>query len=286
MDVEAVGRVGDEWLLQTSEGPIRAGWVVNAAGLGADLLNRRFGHDEFTIAPRRGQLIVFDKLARGLVSCIVLPVPTERTKGVLVAPTVYGNVLLGPTAEDIDGRGDTVTTAAGLGGLLDAGRRILPDLVDEEVTATYAGIRAATEHRDYQITIHEEEHYACVGGIRSTGLTASLAIAEHVVDHMGAGGLSLVEAEQEPEIPHMPELGERATRAFENDRLVAADPAYGHVVCFCERVTDGELRDALAPRCPPPTSGACAGAPAPPTGAVRASSVARPSRPGWQAVTG
>ena len=100
-----VGRDGEGWLLQTSGGPIRAGWVVNAAGLGADLLNRRFGHDEFTIAPRRGQLIVFDKLARGLVSSIVLPVPTERTKGVLVAPTVYGNVLLGPTAEDIEGRG-------------------------------------------------------------------------------------------------------------------------------------------------------------------------------------
>ena len=104
------------------------GWSTRP-GLGADLLNRRFGHDEFTIAPRRGQLIVFDKLSRGLVSSIVLPVPTERTKGVLVAPTVYGNVLLGPTAEDIEGRDDTVTTAPGLDGLLDAGRRILPDLV-------------------------------------------------------------------------------------------------------------------------------------------------------------
>jgi glycerol-3-phosphate dehydrogenase len=246
VDVAAVGRDRHEWLLQTSGGPVRADWVVNAAGLGADLLNRRFGHDEFTIAPRRGQLIVFDKLARGLVSSIVLPVPTERTKGVLVAPTVYGNVLLGPTAEDIEGRTDTVTTTLGLGGLLDAGRRILPELVDEEVTATYAGLRAATEHRDYQITIHEDEHYACVGGIRSTGLTASLAIAEHVVDHMGRGGLSLVDAEHEPEIPRMPELGERATRPFEDDRLVAADPAYGHIVCFCERVTDGEIRDALA----------------------------------------
>jgi glycerol-3-phosphate dehydrogenase len=250
VNVTDVGRDGHRWLLQTSEGPIRADWVVNAAGLGADVLNRRFGHDEFTIAPRRGQLIVFDKLARGLVSSIVLPVPTEKTKGVLVAPTVYGNVLLGPTAEDVEGRGDTFTTAAGLGGLLDAGRRILPELVDEEVTASYAGLRAATEHRDYQITIHEEEHYACVGGIRSTGLTASLAIAEYVVDHMGAGGLTLVEAEHEPEIPHMPELGERATRPFEDDRLVAADPAYGHVVCFCERVTDGEVRDALGAAVP------------------------------------
>ena len=110
-------------------GLVRADWVVNAAGLGSDLLNRRFGHDEFAIAPRRGQLVVFDKLARALVSSIVLPVPTERTKGVLVAPTVYGNVLLGPTAEDIADGSDTATTAAGLDGLLDAGRRIVPDLV-------------------------------------------------------------------------------------------------------------------------------------------------------------
>ena len=77
-----------------------------------------------------------------------------------------------------------------------------------------------------------------------------MAIAELVVDHMGAGGLSLVETEHEPEIPHLPELGERATRPFEDDRLVAADPAYRHVVCFCERVTDGEVRDALAAAVP------------------------------------
>ena len=121
----------------------------------------------------------------------------------------------------------------------------MPDLVDEEVTATYAGLRAATEHTDYQITIHDRERYACVGGIRSTGLTASLAIAEHVVEHMGAAGLSLVEADHEPAIPHMPQLADRATRPFEDALLVDADPAYGHIVCFCERVTEGEVRDAL-----------------------------------------
>ena len=79
---------------------------------------------------------------------------------------------------------------------MDAGRRIVPDLVGEEVTATYAGVRAATEHRDYQITVHERERYVCVGGIRSTGLTASLAIAEHVADQMGEAGLPLAEADR------------------------------------------------------------------------------------------
>jgi glycerol-3-phosphate dehydrogenase len=244
-DVTDVTRDADAWLLRTTAGSVRADWVVNAAGLGSDLLNHRFGHDGFTIAPRRGQLIVFDKLARSLLSSIVLPVPTERTKGVLVAPTVYGNVLLGPTAEDVPDREDTATTAAGIDGLLDAGRRILPDLVNEEVTATYAGLRAATEHSDYQISVHDHEHYACVGGIRSTGLTASLAIAEHLIQEMVAGGLTLVEAEDEPAVPPMPELAERATRAFENTQMIERDPAYGHIMCFCERVTEGEVRDAL-----------------------------------------
>ena len=245
VEVTAVSRDAGTWVLHTSRGVLRADWVVNAAGLGSDLLDRQFGHDEFTIAPRRGQLVVFDKMARPLLSSILLPVPTERTKGVLVAPTVYGNVLLGPTAEDVPDRDDTATTAAGIDGLFDAARRIVPDLVHEEVTATYAGVRAATEHPDYQITIHDGEHYACVGGIRSTGLTASLAIAEHVVGGMGAAGLRLAEAEHEPAVPHMPQLGESATRAFEDVRMIQDDPAYGHIVCFCERVTAGELRDAL-----------------------------------------
>jgi glycerol-3-phosphate dehydrogenase len=250
--VTDVTRDGDagRWVVQTAEGPVHTEWVINAAGLFSDQVNRWFGHDEFTIAPRRGQLIVFDKLARALVSSIVLPVPTQRTKGVLVAPTVYGNVLLGPTAEDIDDPEDSATTAPGLAGLLDAGRRILPDLVGDEVTATYAGVRAATEHRDYQITVHERDHYVCVGGIRSTGLTASLAIAEHVCGHMGAAGLPLAETDDEPVIPRMPELGEVGVRAFADNALVQRDPAYGHIVCFCERVTEGEVRDALGTAVP------------------------------------
>jgi glycerol-3-phosphate dehydrogenase len=250
VEVTDVSRDEDAWLLQTTEGAVRADWVINAAGLGSDLLDRRFGHDDFSIAPRRGQLIVFDKQSRSLLSSILLPVPTERTKGVLVAPTVYGNVLLGPTADDIVDRGDTATTADGLSGLLEAGRHILPGLVDEEVTALYAGVRAATEHRDYQIRTHADQHYVCVGGIRSTGLTASLAIAEHVVTEMATGGLPLADAEHEPAIPHLPELAESGLRAYQDAGRIEVDSAFGRIVCFCERVTEGELRDALTSTVP------------------------------------
>ena len=114
--------------------------------------------------------------------------PTSRGKGVLVAPTVYGNVLLGPTADDLDDKTATGTTEAGLEALRRQGSRILPALLDEEVTTTYAGLRAATEHGDYQVELHPEQGYVCVGGIRSTGLTASLALAEHVAELMAEAG--------------------------------------------------------------------------------------------------
>ncbi len=168
--------------------PVRCRWVVNAAGLHSDTIDAMFGGGGFSIRPRRGELIVLDKLARPLLSSILLPVPTARTKGVLVAPTVYGNVLIGPTADDVEDRSDVATTAAGLSAVLAAGTRILPALAAEEVTATYAGLRAATEHRDYQIEVDAARRYARVAGIRSTGLSASLGIAEYVVGELGQAG--------------------------------------------------------------------------------------------------
>ncbi|MFE5173578.1 FAD-dependent oxidoreductase [Streptomyces sp. NPDC057651] len=251
--VETVSSEGDDHLLATSRGALRARFLVNAAGLNADVLDRLvLGAGDFTVTPRRGQLIVFDELARDLVRHILLPVPTALGKGVLVAPTVYGNVLLGPTAEDLDDKAATGTTADGLDGLLTKGRRILPALVDEEVTAVYAGLRAATEHDDYRIRCHEERRYVTVGGIRSTGLTASMAIAAHVAGLIAEAdpGLDLEEP-VEPAPVHMPNLGEAFPRPYQRADLIATDPAYGTIVCHCERVTRGEIRDALISTVPP-----------------------------------
>jgi glycerol-3-phosphate dehydrogenase len=209
------------------------------------------GHDGFTITPRRGQLVVFDKFARRLVTAIILPIPTGVTKGVLVAPTIYGNLLVGPTAEDLDDRADTATTEAALRGLIAAGVSIVPDLAAEEVTSTYAGLRAATEHRDYQIRCDSERRYVCVGGIRSTGLSASLAIAEYVAGLMSEAGFAVDERPDAPVPPRMPNLGEAYPRPASDASAVAADPEYGRIVCFCERVSRGEVRDAVGSPIPP-----------------------------------
>ncbi|SOE07587.1 FAD-dependent oxidoreductase [Streptomyces sp. Ag109_G2-15] len=250
--VEQSSRDGRGHLLTTSRGTLRARRLVNAAGLHADTLDRALGHDDFTVTPRRGQLIVHDKLARPLVRHILLPVPTALGKGVLVAPTVYGNVLLGPTAEDLHDKRATGSTAEGLALLREKGGRILPALLREEVTAVYAGLRAATEHEDYRITAHPEQAYVTVGGIRSTGLTASLAIAAHVVGLLTGTGLDPGPARDLDPV-RMPNLGEAFPRPHQRPELVAADPEYGTLVCHCERVSRGEIRDALAGTIPPRT---------------------------------
>jgi glycerol-3-phosphate dehydrogenase len=231
--------------------PIVARYVVNAAGLQADTIEGLFGRHRFRVRPRRGELIVYDKMARRLLSHVLLPVPTQKTKGVLVAPTVFGNVLLGPTATDVDDKEDRSTTREGLEYVQSKGGRILPALVNEEVTATYAGLRAATESSDYQIHFDPVLRYLCLGGIRSTGLSASLGLAEHAVELL-AGPLSMTLKRDRKKV-RMPPVGERMVRAYEDASLIARDPEYGRIVCHCERVTAGEIRDAL--RSPVPARG-------------------------------
>jgi glycerol-3-phosphate dehydrogenase len=249
--VEAVCREDDHTLLQTDRGEVRARWVVNAAGLGADVVDRLFGHDRFTVTPRRGELLVFDKLARPMVPLIVLPVPSKVGKGVLVSPTIYGNVMLGPTAEDLPDKDATGTSEAGFEFLLDKGRRLMPDLLDEEVTASYAGLRAAIDQGDYLVDVDATQRYLLVGGIRSTGLTAGMAIAEHVRALLTEVGFAPADRGDLPPPPRMPNLGETFTRPYQDADRIAADPSYGTIVCFCERVTAGEIRDALASDLPP-----------------------------------
>ncbi|NBE55950.1 FAD-dependent oxidoreductase [Streptomyces boluensis] len=236
--------------LHTARGPLHARWLVNAAGLHADTVDRMLGRSTFTVTPRRGQLVVFDKPARAFVRHILLPVPTALGKGVLVAPTVFGNVLLGPTAEDLDDKTATTSTAQGLAALRAQGARILPELLDEEVTAVYAGLRAATEEDDYRIDTWPEQRYVTVGGIRSTGLTASLALAAHVTGLLAEAGLDLGAPRALPAV-RMPNLGERFPRPYQDAACIAEDPAYGQIVCHCERVTRGEIRDALDSTVPP-----------------------------------
>jgi glycerol-3-phosphate dehydrogenase len=239
--VNEIRRDGEVWVLDNK---IRARYVVNSAGLNSDVINNHFGKTNFKVTPRRGQLIVYDKMSRPLVNHVLLPVPTSITKGVLISPTVYGNILLGPTAEDLDDKSATQTTAEGLNLLLGKGREILPQLLDEEVTATYSGLRAATEHSDYQIEMDAAQRYLCVGGIRSTGISAALGIAEYSVELLRDAGLEF-KLKDEFKSVKLPIIGQAEIRPHQNAEMIARNAAYAEIVCHCERVSRGELMDAM-----------------------------------------
>lgn len=240
--------------LQTNRGDISAKYVINAAGLYSDEIDGVFGYKDFTVVPRRGELIVFDKLSRSLISHIILPVPSSMGKGVLVSPTVFGNIMLGPTAQNLEDKSDSGSSEYGLKFLREKGKKIAPQLLEEEITAIYAGLRASTEHSDFQIRAHENR-YITVGGIRSTGLTASMAIAEHVRDLLVKSGINLGAQKTLPAIT-MPNLGEAFTRPYQDEKAIQAKSGYGEIICHCERATRQEVLDALESEIAPTTLGA------------------------------
>jgi glycerol-3-phosphate dehydrogenase len=220
-------------------------FVVNASGLGGDHVHELFGFEGFRITPRRGELIVYDKLARPLVQRALLPVPTAHTKGVLVAPTVFGNVMVGPTADDIEDRTATGSTRSGLDRLTEAAKKILPALANEEVTAVYAGLRAATEHSDYQLSSDAGARYVGLNGIRSTGLTASMALAEEALERLGSIGADLRTKDPDSLVTvRLTPLGEAGPRPYQRG---------GKIVCHCERVTEAEIRSAVTATVPAAT---------------------------------
>lgn len=243
-EVQGVTVGGDLTTVRTNHGLIRTRWLVNAAGLGGDGIDAMFGFDRLHLNPRRGELLVFDKLSRPKVPVIVLPVPSKVGKGVLVSPTIYGNVMVGPTAEDMTDRADTATTEDGFDFLFRKGEALMPSLMGEEVTAAYAGLRAAHDRTDYLIEADPSQRYVVAGCIRSTGLTSCMAVARHVNGVLAAAGLRLDPRPGLPAPPRLANIGEHALRPYQDDDLIARDPAYGEVVCFCERVTRGEIRDA------------------------------------------
>lgn len=226
---------GRRWRLRTGSGEVSARAVVNCAGLRGDVVDRRLtGHARFTIHPRKGQFVVYDKAAYGLLRAIVLPVPTERTKGILLTRTVFGNVLVGPTAEEQDDREHAGTDRDMLRTLMAKAVAVLPALADMPVTATYAGLRPATERKEYRISHDPEMRLFTVGGIRSTGLTAALGIAQHVARLYAGVGPALAN----PAWPVVPMLAEHEPRDWTR-------PGYGEVVCHCEMVTRREIEAAL-----------------------------------------
>jgi glycerol-3-phosphate dehydrogenase len=236
---------GSGWRLDTPAGEVSAGAVVACAGLEGDRVEALLlGEASFTIRPRKGQFIVYDKPAAALARHILLPVPSATTKGVVVCRTAWGNLLVGPTAEEQDSRSEAATDRATLEMLRRLGEQILPGLAGEEVTASYAGLRPATERKDYRLRADAARRVVSVGGIRSTGLSAALGLARHVAELARGFGMASTPL-AEPVVPRLPSLAEAEPPAPGQGRDWTR-AGHGGIVCHCELVTRREIEAALA----------------------------------------
>ena len=244
-EVEGIARGADGlWHVTTDRGAHTCRIFVNCAGVGSANLHNMMGGQPLRIIDRRGQYILLDRIAKLPFGMTIFQCPTKMGKGVLVSPTVHGNLLLGPTAEDIPDELDTATTADGLALVLEKSRLTWPNVSVRGAITNFSGIRAHEEKDDFIIGAVEgcEGAYEAVG-IESPGLSAAPAIGE-MLGGMIAREQGLTEkADIEPPCPRKKPFCEMS--AQERAQAVAENPLYGNVVCRCEVVTEAEIREAI-----------------------------------------
>jgi len=239
-EVESGEFDGAAWHLVTAQGTFTGRIVINCTGTSGDTIEQICRPPGFEIRPRKGQFLVFDKSASSLINAIILPVPSPTTKGVVLTRTIFGNLLLGPTAEEQQDRRAATVDHEMLERLIEKGTAMLPALATYPVTATYAGLRPATQFKDYQISAEAGKNWIGVNGIRSTGLTSALGIAAHVEKLCADSYPDIAPSSPAPSPawPKMPMLAEAEPRAYQRGDGT-------EIICHCEHVTRAEIEAAL-----------------------------------------
>ncbi|MFW9880363.1 MAG: NAD(P)/FAD-dependent oxidoreductase [Candidatus Thorarchaeota archaeon] len=229
--------------VRTYQGEFQGKNIINAAGLHAAKISKMLGLDYFSIMPRKGEYVLFDRNAIQL-NKILFPMPTKVSKGILVCPTLHGNTFAGPNAQNITDIEDTSTTTAGLKEVLDGGRKLVPNLPLRSSIRNFAGLRAVPDTYDFIIDNTDIYGFINVAGILSPGLTATFAIAEKVVEFLELLGVQLKEKEDYNPIRPKPERFKDFTK-YELDKKIQEDPRWGRIICRCETIPEKEIINAI-----------------------------------------
>ena len=237
--------------LKTTNGHcIKTHIMINACGLGSRELADQYSGESFDINPRRGQFLILDKSSRSLVNSILFPVPDPiKGRGILVIPTIYGGLLVGPTAEDLPygTKNPTVTTLEVLRTLLPHASRLCPSITTQPVIGFYAGARCNCAQGSYIIRYNDGlPGIVTITGIRSTGFTTCITLADYLIEGMvKACGLKLI---QNPDaVDTRPETSWPGwwKKKYDDDELIKKQPEYGRMVCACELISHRDIIDAL-----------------------------------------
>ena len=242
-EVKSIEDKGEYYTLKSDNKTLDAKYIVNAAGLYSDEIASMVGDDSFKITPRRGEYILLDKECGKLVNTTVFRTPSKMGKGILVSPTVDGNLLTGPTSVNIEDKGDNSTTAKGFADIIREANENVDGIPFNKTITSFCGLRAAGDTGDFIIN-NKVKNFINVAGVESPGLSASPAIAEMVADLLEKAGLELTENKNFNPI-RKPAHAFREASMEEKNRMIKENPAYGKIVCRCETVTEGEILDAI-----------------------------------------
>ena len=243
-EVQNIRQTENGWRIETNQGAYETKYVVNAAGVYADKLHNMVSEKKIHITPRRGDYCLLDKTAGNHVSRTIFALPTKYGKGVLVTPTIHGNLLIGPTAIDVDDREGTNTTAEGLEQVIGKAGQNVKNLPLRQVITSFAGLRAHEDGHEFLIgELEDAKGFIDCAGIESPGLTSCPAIGEMVAgilkDKMG------LELKEDFKATRKGILDPDTLTKEERAELIRREPAYGNIICRCEMITEGEIIDAI-----------------------------------------
>ncbi|MFY9213404.1 MAG: NAD(P)/FAD-dependent oxidoreductase [Tissierellaceae bacterium] len=244
-EVIKIDKLENGFKVHTKDKEIDTKYVVNCAGVYADKIHNMVASPSFTITPRRGQYFLLDKKAGDFVNSVIFQCPTKISKGVIVLPTVHGNLLVGPDAENIDDKSNVETTEDRLKFVKTAAMKTSDKIPFWQVITSFAGLRASSDIGDFIIEeVEEAKGFIDVAGIESPGLSASPAIGKHVAELLKEIDGNFKEKEDfNPRRRKMINFMELSQE--EKAELIKKDPRYGRIICRCENVTEGEIVDAI-----------------------------------------
>lgn len=233
-----------KYILKTSKGNIETKVVVNAAGVFGDKINNMVSYNKYHITARKGEYLLFDKVVGDMVKRTIFQLPTKMGKGVLVTPTADGNLLLGPTSVDIEEKDNFETTREGLDTVVEKAKFSIKEIPMRQVITSFAGLRAHEENSDFIIGEPKDaKNFINAIGIESPGLTSAPAIGEYIREIIVEKLNPEENKDFDPIRKDIPKFREMTNE--ERREIIKKNPHYGKIVCRCEVVTEGEIRDAI-----------------------------------------
>lgn len=240
-EVVDIRKVGDKYIVKTKDKEFDGKMVINAAGVYSDKIANMVSEETFKITPRKGEYFVLDHFEKPFVSHVIFPVPTEKGKGILVTPTTHNNYLIGPSSEFVDDKGDLSTDKMTLDNVRKNASKLVKNIPFNYIIREFSGLRATSSTHDF--VINENDNFINLGGIESPGLASAPAISKEAVRFVNEKLHLEVNNDFNPfrrKVIRLKKMNES-----ERNELIKNDKTFGHIVCRCEGISEGEVIDCI-----------------------------------------